>query len=597
MIEDLKTGISRWKSDAALAFGVALVALSVNAATGFGTLSDYRGDNDSLLRLVQTRDLLAGQGWYDMTQYRMGLDGGFAMHWSRLVDAPIAAIILVASLVTGSAAIAETTALILWPMLMFAAAVYFLLRIARMFGGQSAVLPAVAIGGSALHFIGNFSPGGLDHHNVQLTACLACLYYLMQAQGNARAALLSGACAAIMLAVGMETAPYVATVGICAAALFLFGGDEERQAAQGFGCGFAGVAALAFVATVPASAWGQTQCDAFSLAHFVLAGIAGCGLAAIASVDALRATRGRRIAALGVLALGVASVAFMAFPQCLSAPFADLDSRLKVNWLDHVSEAQSLFQIIMEDPAQVAARYGTPLLALVLLALRFWRGDWRRQDFCVGALMLAAFLVSVWQVRGSVFSISLAVIPLSAWVGDWRRRAETSPSPRVSAKMVAVWLVSVNAIWTGAAGAAASAFENKISDEKKTSSCEAEKAFSTLARLSPANVLAVSNLGSPILAYTGHHAFSGPYHRNIDGNLLAMDAFMGSPAQARRIVERHRVGLVALCPGNAESALFARRAPDGFAAILMRGEVPDWLEIMPETSSEPLRLYRVVEPG
>ena len=32
----------------------------------------------------------------------------------------------------------------------------------------------------------------------------------------------------------------------------------------------------------------------------------------------------------------------------------------------------------------------------------------------------------------------------------------------------------------------------------------------------------------------------------------------------------------------------------GLAAALMRGETPDWLEILPESSSEPLRIYRVL---
>ena len=62
---------------------------------GFPTLPTATGDNDSLLRLVEIRDLIGGQGWFDLHQYRMGPQGGFVMHWSRLVDAPIAAIILV----------------------------------------------------------------------------------------------------------------------------------------------------------------------------------------------------------------------------------------------------------------------------------------------------------------------------------------------------------------------------------------------------------------------------------------------------------------------------------------------------------------------
>jgi hypothetical protein len=37
-------------------------------------------DTDSALRLVQVRDLLAGQGWFDTTQHRMNTPDGLSMH-------------------------------------------------------------------------------------------------------------------------------------------------------------------------------------------------------------------------------------------------------------------------------------------------------------------------------------------------------------------------------------------------------------------------------------------------------------------------------------------------------------------------------------
>ena len=56
--------------------------------------TDYVGpDNDDGMRLVEVRDFLAGQGWFDLMQYRLGLDGGTLMHWSRLIDLPIASLI------------------------------------------------------------------------------------------------------------------------------------------------------------------------------------------------------------------------------------------------------------------------------------------------------------------------------------------------------------------------------------------------------------------------------------------------------------------------------------------------------------------------
>ena len=51
-------------------------------------------DSDDAMRLVQVRDLLAGQPWYDLMQYRLGAEPGPLMQWSRLVDAPIAVLIL-----------------------------------------------------------------------------------------------------------------------------------------------------------------------------------------------------------------------------------------------------------------------------------------------------------------------------------------------------------------------------------------------------------------------------------------------------------------------------------------------------------------------
>jgi hypothetical protein len=590
------TARTPWRTDLMLALLATLVTFVVNAYAGFPQLANPAGDNDSLLRLVEVRDMLAGQGWFDLHQYRMGLEGGFVMHWSRLVDAPLAAIILVTSTLTGSMAFAESLAQVLWPALLFCLAVFFLARAARSFGGEGAVLPAVVVGAAALHFIGVFSPGALDHHNVQLTLTMASLSFLLEAPVRRSAALFSGLCAALTLAVGMETAPYVAIIGACVALLFVVDASGERLIARDFGLGFASVSALVFVTTIPMSAWGQAQCDAFSTVQFVVAALAGTGLAAIASIDAAGQTRQRRFMSLGLLAIVLGAVVVTLFPQCLAAPYGNLDPRLEELWLDHIDEAQSLFKLAVDDPSRVVARYVTPMVAIILMALRLRRGPWRRQDSLVGALLVVAFIVSAWQVRGSTFSIAFAVIPLSAWIAKWRERAQTNPSRSASLRMAAVWLVSVNAVWTGAAAATSTAFEaDKVAakDGGTDMACERKVSFAALARLPSTTVLAISNLGSPILAYSGHRVFAGPYHRNIAGDLLALDAFLGPATEARTIVANHHVGLVALCRGSVESKLLAAKAPEGFLAGLIRGSVPEWLEPIAQTRGTPIELYRV----
>lgn len=597
----IKDGAATWKSDIMLALLATLAGLALNAWTGFGSLTNAGGDNDSLLQLVEVRDLLAGQGWFDMHQYRMGLEGGFVMHWSRLLDAPLALGIHAVSLLTGSMPLAEKIVQIAWPALLFWMTLFYTARAARNFAGEAAVLPSIVIGATAYYFIGIYSPGSLDHHNVQLMLTMASLALLMGTPGGWKgAAICSGAFAALTLAIGMESAPYALTLAACVALLFAADGSGERLAARDFGLGFAGVSALAFLTTVPPSAWGQAQCDAFSIVHFVVGATGGIGLAAIASADATTRSRQRRLVSLGLLAAILAAVVVLLFPHCLEAPYADLDPRLKELWLDHIDEAQSLFTLLVHEPADVAARYATPLVAIIVMAARLVRGGWRRQDSLVGALLVVAFAVGAWQVRGTTFAIAFAVIPLSAWVAKWRARAAASSSLGMALRLAAVWLVSANPVWTGAAAATSVAFEKDTTTAQDSSvdkTCVKKASFALLSRMPDTTVLAISNLGSPILTYSGHRVFAGPYHRNVAGNLAALDAFLGTTNEARRIVEAHGVGLVAVCPGSVESTLLTEKAPQGFLADLLRGSVPDWLEPVAESKGGPIELYRVRQAG
>ena len=113
---------------------VSLLMLATNAAA----IAALRfPDSDDTLRLVQVRDLLAGQGWFDLHQYRIDPgSGGVLMHWSRLVDAPIAAAILVLRPLLGQA-LAEHITLVLLPLVTLGYALLLAGRLAwRLFGGE-----------------------------------------------------------------------------------------------------------------------------------------------------------------------------------------------------------------------------------------------------------------------------------------------------------------------------------------------------------------------------------------------------------------------------------------------------------------------------
>jgi hypothetical protein len=590
--------LTGWPADLILSAAAAFVLLAAFAVEGFTPLADQNGDNDSLLRLVQIRDLLGGQGWFDLTQYRMGLDGGFQMHWSRIVDVPIALLTLAAASLTGDLALGEAFAAVAWPLLLYAAALLAVLRAVRHLAGPAALVPAFVIGAISFYTLGLFTPGALDHHNLQLVLTLCLLACLLANPEDRRAAHGAGASAALMLAVGMETVPYVAVGGLCAAALFLMRGSFEAARAGGFGLAFGAVSLGAFVLTVSPADWLAVKCDAFSVAQAGLAAGAGFGLWATVRIAA-DATFARRALWLTVLGCSLTRAAVLAVPQCLGDPYASLDPRLRTYWLDHILEAQSVAHFLSQEPARLASYYALPVLGLLLLTSRMRRNGARRQELVLAAFLASALLVSLWQVRGSLFSLALAVLPLAIWVGERRELVAAQASPGRTAKLLLAWLLSLNFVWHIAASSAEDLIRPAAAlgdDDEAAGTCYRAKDYRQLAGLPQGTVLAISNLGAPILAYTGHRALAGPYHRNVAGNLTTLDILMGGPAQAKGIVAEAGIDYVVHCPLNNESINLAKWSPEGLEARLRRGSIPGWLEAVAGNEDEPLRIYRVVAP-
>ena len=197
-----------------------------------------------------------------------------------------------------------------------------------------------------------------------------------------------------------------------------------------------------------------------------------------------------------------------------------------------------------------------------------------------------------------MFAIPLATIPLAAWVGEWRARVAAGGGSSATLKMALAWLVSLNVAWSASANAIAGAVGAPLSPgcrrRRRRRRCDRTSDFAALAALPATTVLAISNLGAPILNHTHHRVLSGPYHRNVAGDVLTLQAFMGSEAEAAAIVERQRRRTGRAVPRQRRNRARCRKwAPAGFIAALAAGAVPAWLERLPGAAGEPLEIYRV----
>ena len=215
----------------------------------------------------------------------------------------------------------------------------------------------------------------------------------------------------------------------------------------------------------------------------------------------------------------------------------------------------------------------------------------------MAALLVVAFVVSAWQVRGSTFSIGFAVIPLSAWIAKWRQRAEVSPSRGVVAahgrSLAGVGERRLDRCGGGNLGGAR--IQEHCGGRQRDR--QAVLPHGDLCAARPTCRIPLC-WRSPISARRSWPirdiaCSPGPIIATSPATCLALDAFLGSADNARKIVADHHVGLVALCRGSAESELLTEKAPQGFLAGLMRGSVPDWLEPVAETKGTPIELYRV----
>jgi hypothetical protein len=568
-------------------------------ATVFVVLMGLSGDpakgvpnSDDLVRLVEVRDLLDGQDWFDLTQYRLGLEGGTLMHWSRLVDAPIAAIVVAGTWLTGSAAIGEALAKVLWPALTLYLAMTALMAACARTGNRSARLPVAVIGAVAFWTIGVFAPGSLDHHNIQVALSLWLVALLLPGERPVLSHAAAGIVAVLMLAIGMEVMPYVALAGAVVALGFVSGAVSQAEA-RAFGLAIALATGAIFLATISRANWGADSCDAFSSFHLTAGLAAGLGLAAVSGSERTVFARG---SGLVLLALAMIAIVAVYFPHCLGNPLAALDPKLRAFWLEGVVETRSLGDLLVTDPFALFGLYGMALAALFvsLLNIRIPRGRARNRALVFATFLAMGLAVTAWQQRGFTFSTAFAILPLGFWIANLRR-GNAGPL-----RLAAGWLVSINLVWWMAGAQAASLFASAPTVQQQAATvsaqdyCYTKDVYAPLAAEPAGVVLGATDLGAGILFYTPHRAVAGPYHRNTAGNLLLIEAMLAPPEKAREMLIGNGITHVADCLKSADSADFMRAAPDGLQAKLRSGAVPDWLQVVPGAETGPMPVYRVI---
>jgi hypothetical protein len=158
-----------------------VVALVVSFAIVLFDLADgalYFGDADDVLRALQIRELLRSGDWFDRTLPFISMPEPYVSPWSRLVDLPYAVLAKgLAPLVGDEAGL--KAAFLIWPPIMLVGYCLLVVAIVQQMLPEGKVLETPALVATMLAMalsIWEFSPGRIDHHNVQLLTIL-CIFW------------------------------------------------------------------------------------------------------------------------------------------------------------------------------------------------------------------------------------------------------------------------------------------------------------------------------------------------------------------------------------------------------------------------------------
>jgi hypothetical protein len=556
-------------------------------------------DPDDALRLAEVRDLIAGQSWFDVHQYRIAAPEGVAMHWSRLVDIPLAAIILALRPLLGQPT-AEAVACIVVPLLTLLCALALIGRLAgRLFSIEIAGF-ACLLAALSVPAMFQFQPMRIDHHAWQIVLALAALNGLAETdtrRERIKGGWIIGLSLAASLAISIEGLPLTAAFLGVLALRYL----RNRADAVGLVHGSAALAlgSIAFFLATRGLSDLAEHCDTVSPAHLAAFTAAALGCLWLA---ALRHKPPLAIAAAGACVASIsAAIVLVAEPSCANGAFAALDPLVRKFWYANVFEGQPVWNltwrevILLVGPPAIGVAASLRLLQIAPNATE--RAWWF--DFTL--IMLAATLIGLMVTRACGAAALIATIPTG-----WLLRDRIGIARIVAASVwrrILRYATVLLLVFPGVPVVAFDMATTATSSAKKpaatapqaygASACDYDKLAIGLRRLPPTDIFAPLDLGPRIIVDTSHRVIATGHHRGVAGIHDVIAAFISAPDQARTIIANRHATLVVICPDQIEADNYRTAGPKGLMAVLLADRPPAWLTPIDLAPDSRFKAWRV----
>jgi hypothetical protein len=583
-------------------------------------------DTDDYMYLNQVLDWMKGQGWYDNVQHRLNPPAAVPIHFSRLAQLPMAAIVGVFELLGLGPKGGATLMALLYPLILLGVLFAVLRWVAESFMPKEWAGVTAFIGLFATNTLYLFQPGHVDHHNlivIFVVLALGCALRMMQRPELHRWPVYAGLCMAAGLTVALEILPWLlllsAYLGFWAAAK---GGNAARSGLLYSLVLFAGSAFFLALTRPPADIL-NLDVLTYSAVYVILA--AGVAVAFAGVFLAAKAPRAVRLTVGLLLSTGAGALFLRHFPDLIVGPYGGIDPALARIILDEVNEAKPM-KTAADSWFEVALAMGGSLVAMPagIVFLKKAKGEQRWLWGLLMALLTAALgLTLLYQRRFAGTANMLEIIPLAVllqrgwdWIGArWRGRRQVLAEIGLLLLVGPLPAVLLPALYDGRSfNMGVLLFPVSFGPEEfACQSYELENALRDPLRFGgkPRLIMNPMGNGPELLFRTDHQVLAAPYHMDVEGNVDSTRFFSTPyPEEAEAIARRRKVDLVVTC--LFASNVYFHASPWGqepknegpgqdfaphFIERLIAKRIPAWLKPVKVPGLTNYVIYEVLPPA
>jgi hypothetical protein len=570
----------------ALAIIAALIFSYPLFLTQWDKISSFQlPDNDDQMRLFQVQNWLLGQDYFDTFNHRVNIPNGVSIHWSRLVDFPIAFLILIFRPFFGEQN-AQNITLFFLPIFYGAFFVYILSKIVKLIGAKSN--PFLIAGLFVLYSASaslSFVPGRIDHHNLQLICMALALYGIIKF--DAKGGIFFGIAAATSLTIGLETLPFIMILISFCVLNWILDPIFAKQFVAKFALTF-GIALFAgFLIDVAPKNYLIGANDYLSIAQLIPLLIGAIGLGIINYNGALKL----QYRILQTMFVGFAIViCALGFKELRLGLYYQVDSLVYKIWFAKIPEVLPLINLPLMSQLSFLIYAIIGLLSAFFIA---WENRKSNQYIARFALLLAFLLLlgtiatMFWQNRLHPQISMIAILTIT-----YVTISKISPA---GIRILSLALLVLFPITQG------QKLKNsqQLTQQSNTSfndnkNCKSKQDFQGLSNLPKGNVLNNIDIGVKLLAFTPHNIISAPYHRDT-GAPIAYSILLANPEKARESLAAKNINYIAICRRDIEVIRLVTHSDSSLIALIMNENLPNYLAKIPNSANSDILSYKIIQ--